>query len=237
MQTWTLLAEGSRHTVTADTRTSRTITWSVDGEPVAERKSSEETVRLESEDHGAVEVRHTMLGAPRRATWYAPEETGPASHAGIGGVDLEPEPGSRAAAYEQRLRDHPRRYATIETLGGVGKVVVPLVVAALLARFAFSFDLPFSLPDWDLPDLPSIPFPDLPSVPLPDLPEISLPDWVARVVDAAKYVVPVVIALLLALAELRRRRTQDELREQRRREVGPTEPDDEERDPGPGRSD
>ena len=66
-------------------------------------------------------------------------------------------------------------YTLRATLGGTAGIVVPLVVAWLLARFAFSIDLP-DLPLPDLPDLPSIPWPD---IPWPDisLPDISLPGW------------------------------------------------------------
>ena len=43
-------------------------------------------------------------------------------------------------------------------------------------------------------------------------PDWSLPGWVREVLDKAKYVVPVIIAFVLARAEIRRRRTQDELK-------------------------
>ena len=43
-------------------------------------------------------------------------------------------------------------------------------------------------------------------------PDWSLPGWVREVLDKAKYVLPVIIAFVLARAEIRRRRTQDELK-------------------------
>ncbi len=107
-------------------------------------------------------------------------------------------------------------YTLRATLGGTAGIVVPLVVAWLLARFAFSIDLP-DLPLPDLPDLPSIPWPDIPwpDISLPDisLPGWSLPGWVQEVLDLLKFVFPVVLALVIARAEIRRRRKQDELRE------------------------
>ncbi|HYF72815.1 MAG TPA: hypothetical protein VD864_08330, partial [Nocardioides sp.] len=151
-----------------------------------------------------VELRFGALGGRRRATLDA----------GDLDLDLEPDPGSPAERYEDRLRAHPTRYAALQTAGGVAKVVVPIVLAGLLARFAFS--LPW--PSWS-PDLPR---PDLPWDPdLPDLPSWSLPGWVRWVrwvLEHATYVWPVVLALVLAKAEIDRRRRQDDRRAQLREE-------------------
>lgn len=88
---------------------------------------------------------------------------------------------------------------------------VPLVIAWLLARFAFSIDLP-DIPWPDLPDLPSVPWPD---IALPDwsLPDWSLPGWLQQVLDVLKFVFPVLLAFVIARGEIRRRRKQDELRQ------------------------
>jgi hypothetical protein len=59
------------------------------------------------------------------------------------------------------------------------------------------------LPDIDFSDLP------IPSIPFPDLPEITMPGWVGSVVDVAKYVVPVLIALAVTQAEIKRRAAKD----------------------------
>ena len=53
---------------------------------------------------------------------------------------------------------------------------------------------------------------------LPDLPDVSVPGWVEAVLDKVKYVWPVVLAFVLARAEINRRRKQDELRAQARDE-------------------
>lgn len=59
---------------------------------------------------------------------------------------------------------------------------------------------------------PSVPWPhiDLPQLAWPDW---SLPPWLAWVRDHARYVTPVVVAFVVARAEVRRRRRQREQRE------------------------
>jgi hypothetical protein len=108
--------------------------------------------------------------------------------------------------------DHPTRFALIATAGGVAKVVVPILLSLVVVRFAINLPWPH-LPHPDLPDLPRVPWPD---VPLPDLPDVHAPDWLRWLLDKAKYVWPVVLAYVLARAEIRRRREQ----EQRRAEPG-----------------
>ncbi|QBR93150.1 hypothetical protein [Nocardioides euryhalodurans] len=220
MQTWTLTVDGREHRVTAAGTLRHAVEWQVDGEVVALKKAAEERIRLEADDHGSMDVRFSTTGSPRRATWHAPDADA-AGLAGIGGLDLEPEPGSPAAAYEERVRAHPRRYATIQTAGGVGKVVVPILLTLLVITLPWP-SIPWpDLPSIPLPDLPEVPWPDLPAIPWPDLdlPDWQLPGWVRWVLDNATYVVPIVLAFVLARVELRRRRHQDELREQRRREL------------------
>lgn len=204
-QIWTSTVDGRAHRVEADDGFTRRVRWYVDDALAAEKRSMDEKIRLEA-PAGRLTVRFTALGAPRRATLVT--EDGLRED----GVDLVPEPDSKAARHEEAVRAHPERYALIQATGGVAKVVVPIVVAALLARFAFSLPLP-SIP---LPDLPSLPIPDLPSLPLPDLPDLpdwSMPGWVERVLDVARYVWPVLLAYLLARAEIKRRRRQDRQRE------------------------
>lgn len=205
-QLWRLSLDGHEHRVEADPGTSRRLRWYVDDELVAEKKSMDEKVRLES-PAGQLQVRFSTLGAPRRATLEGDAD----------GHDLVPDPDSAAARYEDKVRAHPERYALLQTIGGVGKVVVPIVLTVLLARFAFS--LPINLPSIPFPDLPSLPRPDLPSLPLPDLPSWSAPGWVERVLDIARYIWPVVLAFVFARSEIRRRRRQDEKRAHR--EDGP----------------
>lgn len=187
MQVW----RAPGHRVEAVPGFRRTVRWYVDDELVEERHTAEEKLRLTSgEDR--MEVRFSTLGRPRRATLN--DE-----------LDLVPDPGSPAAAHEESVRAHPTRYAVIATVVGVAKVVVPIVVTLLLARIA----LPHLSLDLPSPDLPSLP---VPSLPLPDLPDVTLPEPVRWVLEHAKYVWPVVLAFVLARAEINRRRRQDERR-------------------------
>ena len=211
-QVWTLEHEGRVHRVTASGGTSHQVRWWADGELLAEKKAWEDKLTLEAPGH-QLRVVFSGLGAPRRATLYDADEDAQAL-TGLGGVDLVPEPGSRAAAYEDRVREHPTRYALIATAGGVAKVVVPLLLGLLAVRFAVRIPWPdLPLPDLsDLPDLPSVPWPDVPWPNPPDLPDISLPSWLRWLLDKAQYVWPVVLAYVLARGEIKRRRAQDERR-------------------------
>lgn len=222
VQVWTLPVDGRSHRVEVRGTFSRRLHWYVDDDLVAEKKSTEDKVRLSPEGRpelGVVGIRFSGLGKPRRATLFEPDDTGeldPTARAvaGIGGIDLEPAPDSPAAAHEDSVRAHPRRYAALLALGGVAKIVVPIILAAFVARFAFSLPLPgWDLPNVPWPDLPSIPWPDLPSIPWPDW---SLPGWLAWLLENVKYVWPLVLAYVLARAEIKRRRQQDELRASRR---------------------
>lgn len=191
--------------------------------PSDDEPESPETDETEADDEpvGAIRVKRTWTGDARRVSWFAPTKTlgvrisaKTAAHTDVGGLDLDPDPGSPAALREERVRRHPRLYAARHVVGGVAKVVVPIVAVWLLARLAFSVPLP-SIPWPDIPwpdiDLPSIPWPsiDLPSISLPRL-DWEPPGWLQVVVDNAKYVVPVLIGIGFAYGETRRRRKQDE---------------------------
>lgn len=222
-QVWELTHEGRHHRVVAHGSVTHRVRWWVDDALVATRSTMDDTVRVSPEDGSGVTsklvVRFSGLGSPRTATLH---EAGAdlRSLTGLGGVDLVPAPGSRAAAHEDRVLQHPTRYALVATLGGVAKVVVPIVLSLLVVRFAVSLPWPSipwpDLPSVPWPDLPAIPWPDLPDVPLPDVPTVAVPGWVEWVLGHAKYVWPVVLAFVLARAEVRRRREQAE----RRRDAG-----------------
>lgn len=200
IQVWTLTIDGAAHRVEVRGGALRRYTqWYVDDVEIEAKGSSEGKLRLTSEDHGTLVVRHSALGAPLSAT--------------IAGIDLVPASGSAAEHHEDRVRAHPNRYAAIQTAGGVARVVIPILLTLVTVRFAFSFDWP----DWDLPspNLPDIPWPNLPSIPFPD---VSLPGWLRWILEHAKYVVPILIAFGLAQAEIKRRRKQDELRAERANE-------------------
>jgi hypothetical protein len=205
-QIWTLEHEGRQHRVVASGGTTHVVRWYVNDELLAEKKTLNDKVNVDAPGDGAqkLRVRYSGLGTPRRATLFAKDED-VAAMTGLGGVDLIPEPGSRSAAYEDRVREHPTRYAAIATVVGVAKVVVPILLTLITIRFAVK--LPF--PDVPTPNLPSVPWP---SIPLPDLPDWRLPDWLRWLLDRVKYVWPVVLAYVIARAEIKRRRLQDERR-------------------------
>jgi hypothetical protein len=210
-QIWSRTISGSTHHLEVTGDIIRTFVWTVDGEEVLTRKTADDRARLESKEHGSLLVIHSGLGTPRRATYFTPEE-GLAGLTGVGGVDLTPEPGSRAAAYERRVIEHPRRYALIETLGGIGGVLAGIVGAIVVAWIVARISLPdIDLPLPNLPDLPDLPLPDLPSIPWPaipwpDLPNVQVPEWVKWVANHLKYIWPVLLAFFLAQGEIKRRR-------------------------------
>ena len=226
-QRWFLSHEDREHLIEiGDTGWRRSITWTVDGTPVATVSSMEEKVRLvpDQQAHpgvGAVALRFpTFTGPARRVSWFGGTKTmdaGAQARLGTGGVDFDPEPGSAAATREDWIRAHPRRYQARQTVLAVLGVLLPLVLVGLLGRVVI--DIPW--PDIDWPDLPAIPWPDidwpdLPAIPWPDItwpsiqwPDWQLPAWLRWVLDHAKYIVPVVVASVLAKREVGRRRNHD----------------------------
>jgi len=226
-QTWELVIDGRAHLVEVHGSVNRRIEWYVDGELVGTEKSSEDRIQVKSDgerDLGSIGVFFSGLGRPRRATYFDAGQQGDLKAlAGVGGLDLVPEEGSKAAAYEDRVRAHPTSYALLAAGGGVAKVVVPILLALLVARFAVSIPWPdWNLPSIPTPDLPSIPWPDIPwpSIPWPD---VSVPGWVEWVLDKVKYVWPIVLAIVIARTEIQRRRKQDELRQQRLERPAPSD--------------
>lgn len=240
-QVWLLDVGERRHTVTARevSWTHREIVWLIDGRVVASKKSSEEKVVLRPGDAvkdapdlvpksevggeaGAIRVIFSALGSPRRATWFEGADSAARAHTGIGGVDLEPEPGSPLADREARAARRPTLYAARHVGAGVAKVILPIVGVWLLARLVGLLpDLGIDLPSIPLPsiDLPSIPWPDiqLPSIPWPDW---QLPGWLQWVRDHAKYVVPILIGIGLARSEIRRRKSEPAKRAELRHRSG-----------------
>jgi hypothetical protein len=96
-QRWDVEVAGLRHRVeVVDHALSREISWYVDDELVAQKKTSEDNVELEpgagletpgpeagSEDpdpRGALGLKFTTLGRPRRVTWYEPTTTSAPRH-------------------------------------------------------------------------------------------------------------------------------------------------------------
>lgn len=229
IQVWTLQVAAQQHLVTSQEAAwaKRLVVWCVDGIEVARKTSNEDKMVLVPTDSadkafGAMRVLHSSLSAPRRAIWFEGPEAHGAAHLGVGGVDLEPEPGSPLALREERMAARPRLYAARHVAVGVAKVVGPLAVAWLLARLAAMFNFSVPLPDLDLPNLPDIPWPDLhlPSIPWPDW---DMPGWLVWLVDHAKLVLPILVGIALARSEVKRRATAAGRRAALRRRGDPTD--------------
>lgn len=221
---WHLRHDGAEHAVEiTDKGMNRTATWRLDGDEVATKSTTEKRLVLDGGDRGAVGLRlPEFVGPARRVTFYEPGASGlggakSAAYAGRGGIDFEPEPGTAAARREEWIRAHPNLHLLRRTAAAAAGIAIPLLVAWLISKIALPA-IPW--PDWNIPSirwpdlgLPSIPWPD---IDLPDLP--PAPPWVGTVLDAMKFIGPVVIAFVLARMELRRRRAQDDVR---RRAVEP----------------
>lgn len=218
---WMLTHEGVAHEVEiTDKGIQRSAAWRIDGTEVASKATSDKRLVLEGGERGAVGLRlPEFVGPARRVTFYSPDTEGvggasTAAHAGLGGLDFDPEPGSAAAKREEWIRAHPNLHSLRRTLTAAAGIALPFFIAWLLSKIVLpSVSIPW--PDWDIP-WPTIPWPDW-SISWPDWdipwPELNLPPappWVGTLLDVLKIVVPILIAFVVARMELRRRRAQDE---------------------------
>ena len=218
---WHLVHDGHEHVAAVEHGAlTREVVWTRDGAEVERLKTSDETIVLSPEgEDGALRLKLAMVGPARRITLHGSEAE---AHAGLGGTDLEPEPGSRAALRAEWIGRHPHLHTARQTALAAAGVGVPVLLVWLLSMVPWpSLDVPWpdiSLPSIPWPDLPSIPWPDisLPAIPWPDLP--SLPAWTEPV---RKLLVPVLIAFFVARGEVRRRRKAEE-----RRRLGVESPGD-----------
>lgn len=209
-QRYLLIRDDVEHALEIRSGLQREFVWTVNGVEVLRQKSSDEKATLRGGEHGALRVVLTTLGRPRRAIWYA-DPADPQLLLGTGGTDLHPEPGSKAALREDKILAHPTRHTVVQTVGAAGAVVAVPVALYLLTQLLGMIPRP-DLPRIPWPDLPSIPWPDLPRFPWPDLPDVNLPDvpeWAKWILAHTKYVVPVIVALVIARGEIRRRRDRE----------------------------
>jgi hypothetical protein len=222
---WHLVHDGHEHVVQiVDTGLRRAVTWLLDGAPIGDKRTSDKRVVIDGGEYGAVGVRlPEFVGPARRVTWYgADSELGAkaAAHTGLGGIDLVPEPGSRAEARESWIRAHPRLYVVRRVATALTGVLLSLLMVWLLTRIHIPWpNISIPWPDWRLP---SIPWPNV-SIPWPDWELPDVPLWIRELLGKVKYVWPVLLALGIAQAEVKRRKQQDE---RRRREARPTDGDD-----------
>ena len=121
-----------------------------------------------------------------------------------------PPPGSFAARLLIFQRNHPRLYASRHIVLAVAKVVTALLGLAVLVRLLLQPVLDWITERLPAIDLPSIPWPDLPWPDFPwpdiDLPEVAVPAWLRVIIGTAKFWLPVLIAIGVAVAETKRRR-------------------------------
>lgn len=193
----------------------------VDGEPVDERETWFEPVRLAG---GGVEVvvRRKPFG-PASATLTVPagegEEDGDAAE-----IPFAPPPGSPAARLETLAREHPRLYAARHVAIAVLQGLIGLIgIGAILRGFLPRLDLPaipwpevsIAVPGWvrtvlGLPDrLIAVPVGWVRSLLDWIGSPLSVPDWFWPVVQSAKWWGPILIAVVVAVEEVRRRRRRD----------------------------
>ena len=154
----------------------------IDGEPVAEAKPNGADTVVAGE---GVEV-HVVM------PWHGVTITQAELIGPDGPIRLAPEPGSAAARREQLERERPGLYAARHVAKGVAQALAAVIGIGFLIRL---------LPDISLPiDLPELPLPDI------DPPSLEPPDWLAAVLASKAIWLPVILGLVIALREWRRRR-------------------------------
>lgn len=134
---------------------------------------------------------------------------------------LVPPAGSRPAAREAFQREHPVLFVLRRTaVAGIEIVIGVLGIGALLGVFLGSL-----LPRLDLSWIPKPSVPDwfryldigywLGRLGL-SWPDLDIPDWIQGLLEQKKYWLPIVIAVLVALGELERRKKIDAARKAER---------------------
>jgi hypothetical protein len=154
----------------------------IDGEPVAEAKPNGADTVVAAD---GVEVRVVM-------PWHGVTITRAELVDPAGPLPLAPAPGSAAARREQLQRERPGLYAARHVARGVAQALVALIGIGLAIRL---------LPDIALPiDLPEPPLPDV------DLPSLEPPGWIQAILESKAIWLPVILGVVIALREWRRRR-------------------------------
>jgi hypothetical protein len=161
----------------------------VDGETVDETKAHGPKTRLSGAGFEIRAVTPLWGGSVTRAE-LVPQDGGDP-------VVLEPEPGTRAARRARFEREHPRVYAARHVVKGAAQVALALIGLTFLLSLIPDINIHIDLPEIDLPDLP---WPHI------DLPQIEIPGWLREVLQSKKYWLPVVVGIVVANAELNRRR-------------------------------
>lgn len=98
---------------------------------------------------------------------------------------------------EQLRRNHPALYAARHVVVAILQVLIGVLGIGALLRGL----LPrIGLPEIPWPDLPDIPWPDI------DVPDLAVLEWVRELWSSVNWLVPIAIAVLVALNEINKRR-------------------------------
>jgi hypothetical protein len=191
----------------------------VDGQQADEQKGMEKAIHLNGGDLTVV-VSLNWLGHVSEIL-AVPRGTDP-KKAEEEGIAFTPPAGSRAARLAELRRKHPTLYAARHVVLALAQVLVGAIgIGALLWGLVEGLLPRINLPR---PDLPDIPWPniDLPAIPLPNFPwpDIDLPDlsFLAPLGDlwnSFNWIVPIVIAILVALNEIEKRRKREKAADRR----------------------
>lgn len=226
IERWHLVQDGHEHAVAVERGPLvREAVWSRDGVEVGRKKTSDETFVVAPQGaDGAVRLKFGVTGPARRVTLHASETE---AHTGLGGTDLEPEAGSKAAARAEWIGAHPHLHTARQTAIAAAGVGVPVLVIWLLTL------VPWPSIPWPDVDLPSIPWPDLPSIPWPDIrlpaipwPDVDLPDLPPWVDTVRKFAIPILIAFFIARGEVKRRRKAEEKKAEEKKPLDRESPGD-----------
>lgn len=202
--TWTLRHEGAELSIRAGESPRATVLL-VDDVPVdAETADYWSRATLH---HGDLEI---------RAEWGPRNRLTKVDLMGPSRIPFEPPPDSPAGRRAAMARDRPALFVLRRAALGALEVVAGILgVSALLSALVPRIDRPawLRVPDWlRTPDLPNwLRYLD-PGYWLGriDWPTISAPGWLDAVAGTSKYWLPIVIAVVIALGEVDRRRKRDD---------------------------
>jgi hypothetical protein len=149
----------------------------IDGEPVAEAKPNGADTVVAGE---GVEVRVVM-------PWHGVSITRAEFVAPDGPIRLAPDPGSAAARRERLERERPGLDAARHVAKGVAQALAAVIGIGFAIRLLPDISLPIDLPDIDPPSL-------------------EPPDWIASILASKAIWLPLILGVVIALREWRRRR-------------------------------
>jgi hypothetical protein len=224
---YTLEYNGSLFAVETESKGLRTVArLFVDGQQVDEQSSKDHRVLLTGSGLTVV-VRLNILDNVSEIL-AVPAGTDPRLAEEIG-MAFAPPPGSHAARMEALKRRHPVLYAARHVALAIAQTIGGFVgVAALLWVIVSGLMPNISVP---LPDLPPIPWPaiEVPQLPWPPIPwpVVVLPEAVIALLrqfgqfaSSVKWLVPIVIAVFVAINEVKKRQKRTQAETERAAQAG-----------------